>query len=149
MGIKIIAQNKRAGYDFFLEKKYEAGIQLRGTEIKSLRGGKCHITESYVSIDDNGEVWLYNMHIEPYLFGNINNHEERRKRKLLLNKREIVEIQREIGRKGYTIVVTKVYLKKNFAKIEIALAKGKKTWDKRNEKVKKDVERKLRQRMYE
>lgn len=144
-GIKIIAQNKRARYDYFLEKSYEAGLQLKGTEIKSLREGKCHIVESYVEVDERDEVWIHNMHIEAYKFGNINNHQERRKRKLLLNKREILEISRGVQIKGHTIVAVKLYLKRNFAKMEIALAKGKKLYDKRNEKAKRDVERKLRQ----
>ena len=149
MGIKIIAKNKKASYNYSLTEVYEAGIQLRGTEIKSLRAGQCHITEAYVSINADLEVWIYNMYIAPWSHGNVHNHEENRKRKLLLNKKEIVDLYNRIHAGGYTIVPTKLYLKKNLAKLEIALGKGKKLHDKRQDKAKKDVERKLRQKSYD
>ena len=149
MGIKIIAKNKKAGYNYSLAQTYEAGIQLRGTEIKSIRSGQCHITEAYVAIDPSMEVWLYNMYIAHWTYGNVNNHEEIRKRKLLLNKKEIIDISNQVNAGGYAIVPTKVYLKKNLAKMEIALGKGKKLHDKRQDKAKKDIERKLRQKNYD
>lgn len=142
-GIKIIARNKRAGYDFFLEEKYEAGIVLQGTEVKSLRNGKTQINDSYVTIDKAGEAWLYNMHIPQYEYGNIANHAETRKRKLLLNKKEIDYIAKTISQKALTIVLTKVYFKGSNVKIEIALAKGKKLFDKREDKKEKEIQRKM------
>ncbi len=149
MGKKIILKNKRAGYDYQLFDKYEAGLSLVGTEVKSLRTGKGHVTESYITIDKKGEVWIYNMHIPHYEFGNINNHQENRKRKLLLNAQEIVQIDKSMKLKGLTLVPTIVYFKNSYVKIEIALAKGKKLFDKRSDQAKKDVERKLRQGKYE
>lgn len=141
--IKIIAKNKRAGYDFFLEEKFEAGLVLQGTEVKSLRAGKVQINDCYVTIDKNEEAWLYNMLIPHYEFGNISNHQETRKRKLLLSKQEIVAISKSAAQKVQTIIVTKVYFKGSKVKIEIALAKGKKLYDKREDQAKKDIQRKL------
>lgn len=148
-GIKVIAKNKRASYDFALDKKYEAGVSLKGTEVKSLRAGKCIIAESFVTIDNNEECWIYNLNIPHYEFGNITNHEETRKRKLLLNKKEIVEMKKNMAIKGLTIVPTMIYFKGSYVKIEIALGKGKKLFDKRQDNAKKDVERKLRSKNYE
>ena len=147
--MKIIAKNKKASYNYLLSQTYEAGIQLRGTEIKSIRAGQCHITEAYVALDPDMEVWIYNMYVAHWAYGNVNNHEENRKRKLLLNKKEIIQIANEVNAGGYTIVPTKVYLKKNLAKVEIALGKGKKLHDKRQDQAKKDIERKLRQKNYD
>lgn len=149
MGIKIIAKNKRAGYDYFLEEKFEAGLVLQGTEVKSLREGKANINDAFVTIDGQGEAWLYNMTIPHYKFGNITNHEETRKRKLLLNSKEISEIVKNIQLKKLSVVPTAIYFKDSRVKIEIALAKGKKMYDKRDTEAKKDVERKLRQKEYE
>ena len=146
MAIKIIAKNKRASYDYFLEQKYEAGLALKGTEVKSLRLGKVSLAESYIGIDKDFEVWIYNMNIAQYEFGNINNHEEARKRKLLLNKQEISEIYHRMKAESMTIVPTMIYFSKGKIKLEIALAKGKKQHDKRQDKAKKDIERKLQQR---
>ena len=146
MAIKIIAKNKRASYDYALEDKIEAGLVLQGTEVKSLRLGKVSMAESYVAIDDSGEVWIYNMTIPQYEFGNINNHEETRKRKLLLNKKEISDIYHKMQVGSLTIVPTIIYFKQGRIKIEIALAKGKKQHDKRQDQAKKDVQRKLQQR---
>ena len=149
MGIKIITKNKRAGYDYFLEEKFEAGMVLQGTEVKSLREGKCSINEAFVTLDKSKEVWINNMSIPPYQFGTYDNHAETRKRKLLLNATEIEKIERSMATKGQTIVPVKLYFKKSYIKIEIALAKGKKLYDKRQETAKKDIERKLRQGQYE
>lgn len=149
MGIKIIAKNKRASYDYFLEEKYEAGIMLKGTEVKSLRLGKVSIAESYVTIDKSGEAWIYNLNIPQYEFGNIHNQPEGRKRKLLLNKKEIEEIDHQVSAQRLTIVTTKIYFKDSKVKVEIALGRGKKKHDKRQDEAKKDIERKLRQGSYE
>lgn len=149
MGVKIICKNKRAGYDFFLMEKFEAGLVLQGTEIKVLREGKGNINDAYVHIDPQGEAWIYNMQIPHYKFGNIANHEEFRKRKLLLNKSEIAQIVKNIQLQRLTVVPTSLYFKDSRVKIEIALAKGKKMYDKRDSEAKKDVERKLRRQEYE
>jgi SsrA-binding protein len=111
MGFKIIAQNKKAGYDYFLQEKFEAGLELQGTEVKSLRAGKVSIMEAYVSIDKKFEAWLYNMTIPHYEFGNINNHKECRKRKLLLHKKEIIKIEHLIKTQKLTVIPTKIYFK--------------------------------------
>lgn len=149
MGIKIITKNKRAGYDYFLEEKFEAGLVLQGTEVKSLREGKANINDAFVTIDGHGEAWIQNMTIPHYKFGNITNHEETRKRKLLLNAKEINEIVKNIQLKKLTVVPTALYFKDSRVKIEIALAKGKKMYDKRETEAKRDVDRKLRQKDYE
>lgn len=149
MGIKIITKNKRAGYDYQLGDKYEAGLVLTGTEVKSLRAGKAKISESFIIIDQAGEAWIQNMYIAHYEFGNISNHDETRKRKLLLNSKEIQQIAHDTAAKGLTIVPTILYFKGSRVKIEISLAKGKKIYDKRQDQAKKDVERKIRQGSYE
>ncbi len=149
MGMKIIAQNKKAGFDFFLMEKFEAGLELKGTEVKSLRLGKVTISEAYITVDSKLETWIYNMNIPHYEFGNINNHQETRKRKLLLNKKEILHIEELQKTQKLTIIPTKIYFKDSKVKIEIALAKGKKLHDKRADSAKKDVERKLRRGNYE
>jgi SsrA-binding protein len=149
MGIKIICKNQRAGYDYFLEEKYECGIALLGTEVKSMRQGKGIINEAFVVIDSNGEAWLQNATIPHYDFGNINNHPETRKRKLLLKREEIQQIEKKMATKGYTLIPLALYFKDSLVKCEIALAKGKKLFDKRDTAAKKDVERKLRQGQYE
>lgn len=149
MGVKIICKNQRAGYDYFLEEKYECGVALAGTEVKSLRNGKGKIDEAYVAIDSAGEVWLQNATIPHYEFGNINNHPETRKRKLLLKREEIIQIEKKMATKGYTIIPLALYFKDSLVKCEIALAKGKKLFDKRDSAAKKDVERKLRQGQFE
>lgn len=146
MGIKIIAKHKRASYDYFLEEKFEAGLTLVGTEVKSLRAGKVSIAEAWVDIDKNGEAWIQNMTIPHYEFGNINNHNETRKRKLLLHKKEIEKLLHQVKAQRMTIVPTMIYFKGSYVKMEIALGRGKKQHDKRQDKAKKDVERKLKQR---
>lgn len=149
MGIKIICKNQRAGYDYFLEEKYECGVSLMGTEVKSLRLGKGIINEAFVTIDSQGEVWLQNATIPHYEFGNINNHPETRKRKLLLRREEIHQIEKKMATKGYTVIPLALYFKDSLVKCEIALAKGKKLFDKRDTTAKRDVERKIRQGQFD
>ena len=149
MGIKVIVKNSRAGYDFFLEEKYEAGIVLVGTEVKSLRNGKANLAEAFVTVDSDGEAWIHNLNIPHYAFGNVNNHEENRKRKLLLHRDEINAINKRMAQKALTLIPTQLYFKDSRVKCEIALAKGKKLYDKRDASAKKDLDRKLRQGNYE
>lgn len=137
---KIIANNKKAFYDYFIEDKYEAGIELVGTEVKSLRMDKCSIKEAFVRIQ-KGEVFIYGMHISPYEKGNIFNRDPLRARKLLLHRYEIRKIEGQIAQKGYTLVPLNVYLKGSLMKVEIGLAKGKKQYDKRQDIAKKDQRR--------
>ena len=139
-GEKLIANNKKAYHDYFIEEKYEAGLVLHGTEVKSLRQGHCSIKESFISIDD-GEVYIQHMHINPYEKGNIFNKDPLRTRKLLLHKSEIRKILGKFKEKGYTIVPLKVYFSGSKVKIEIALARGKKLYDKRDSIAKKDQQR--------
>ena len=138
--IKLIANNKKAYHDYFVEEKYEAGIALHGTEVKSLRMGKCSIKESFVRIQ-NGEVFIYGMNISPYEKGNIFNKDPLRIKKLLLHRYEINKIDGKIAEKGYTLVPLKVYFKGSLTKVEIGLAKGKKLYDKRHDIAKKDQRR--------
>ena len=137
---KLIANNKKASHEYFLEEKYEAGISLHGTEVKSVRMGKCSIKEAYVHIE-HGEVILYGCHIAPYEKGNIFNRDPLRPKKLLLHKSEIRKLMHGAKEAGYTIVPVSVYLKGSLVKVEIALAKGKKLYDKRADIAKKDVRR--------
>lgn len=137
---KLIANNKKARHDYFIEETYEAGIALHGTEVKSLRMGKCSIKEAFVRID-KGEVFVYNMHISPYEKGNIFNKDPLRIRKLLLHKNEINKLSGQIAQQGYTIVPLNVYFSNSLVKIEIGLAKGKKLYDKRQDIAKKDQRR--------
>ena len=138
--IKLIANNKKAHHDYFLEEKYEAGVELHGTEVKSLRMGKCSIKESFIRIE-NGEVFIYGMHISPYEKGNIFNKDPLRVRKLLLHKSEINKLIGKTKEKGMAIVPLKVYFKGSLVKVEIGLAKGKKLYDKRQDIAKKDQQR--------
>ena len=139
-GIRLIANNKKAYYDYFIEDTYEAGIELAGTEVKSMRMGKCSIKESFIQID-RGEVFVYGMHISPYEKGNIFNKDPLRTRKLLLHQYEIRKIAGKIAEKGYTLVPLKVYFKGSLVKVEIGIAKGKKLYDKRQDIAKKDQKR--------
>jgi len=140
-GEKLIANNKKAYHDYFIKDTYEAGIELFGTEVKSLRMGKCSLKESFIRIDNKGEVIVYGMHISPYEKGNIFNKDPLRPRKLLLHKYEINKLKAEIEQKGFTIVPLKVYFKDGLAKVEIGLAQGKKLYDKRETLAKKDQQR--------
>ncbi len=137
---KLIANNKKARHDYFLEENYETGIALHGTEVKSLRMGKCSIKESFIRIE-NGEVIIYGMHISPYEKGNIFNKDPLRPKKLLMHKSEIRKLQGKIQEKGYTLVPVEVYFKGGLVKVQIALAKGKKLYDKREDIARKDQRR--------
>ena len=139
-GIRLIANNKKAYHDYFIEDTYEAGIELVGTEVKSLRMGRCSIKESFVQIE-KGEVFVWGMHISPYEKGNIFNKDPLRVRKLLLHSYEIRNIEGKIREKGYTLVPLKVYFKGSLVKVEIGVAKGKKLYDKRQDIAKKDQRR--------
>ena len=139
-GTKLIANNKKAFHDYFIEEKYEAGIALHGTEVKSLRMGRCSVKESFIRID-NGEVMIYGMHISPYEKGNIFNKDPLRIRKLLLHRHEINKMQGRIAERGYTLVPLQVYFRDSLVKVEIGLAKGKKLYDKRQDIAKKDQRR--------
>jgi len=134
---KLIANNKKAYHDYFIEDTYEAGIALHGTEVKSIRMGRCSIKEAFIQID-RGEVYVHNMHISPYEKGNIFNKDPLRVKKLLLHKSEINKLNGGVSIKGYTIVPLTVYLKKGLVKVSIGLAKGKKLYDKREAIAKKD-----------
>lgn len=137
---KLVANNKKAYHDYFIEEKFECGIVLHGTEVKSLRMGKCSIKEAFIRIE-NGEVYAYGMNISPYEMGNIFNKDPLRPKKLLLHKAEINKLNGAVTRDGYTIVPLQVYFSRGRAKIEIALAKGKKLYDKRADIAKKDQRR--------
>lgn len=139
----ILAKNKKAFHDYFIEEKLEAGIELMGTEVKSVKAGKISIKESFVRIIRN-EIFIMNMHITPYEFGNINNVPESRVRKLLLSRREINKWEAKIKEQGYTIMPLSVYTKQRLVKVEIALAKGKKLHDKRETLKRKDIDRNLK-----
>lgn len=140
--IKLIANNKKAYHDYFIEDTYEAGISLVGTEVKSLRMGKCSVKESFIKIE-KGEMLVYGMHISPYEKGNIFNKDPLRPRKLLLHKYEINKMAGKMAEKGYTIVPLKVYFKGSLVKVEVGLARGKKLYDKRQDMAKKDAKREM------
>ncbi|WP_331665996.1 SsrA-binding protein SmpB [Lacrimispora sp.] len=140
--IKLIANNKKAYHDYFIDEKFEAGIELAGTEVKSIRMGKCSVKESFVRID-KGEVYVYGMNISPYEKGNIFNKDPLRVRKLLLHRAEIGKLDAKIAQKGYTLVPLQVYFKGSLVKVEIGLARGKKLYDKRDDIAKKDQKREL------
>ena len=139
-GFKLLANNKKAYYDYFIEDKWEAGIELFGSEVKSIRMGKVSIKESYIKIE-KGEVFVYNMHVSPYEKGNIFNRDPIRVRKLLLHRAEINKLTGKTAEQGYTIVPLQVYIKNGLCKVEIGLAKGKKLYDKRDSIAKKDLRR--------
>ncbi|QHA01682.1 SsrA-binding protein SmpB [Dehalobacter restrictus] len=141
-GIKVIAENRKARHDFFVEDSYEAGIILTGTEIKSIRAGRVNLKDSYAEII-KGEVWLNQMHISPYEQGNRFNHDPLRKRKLLLNRTEIIKMGDRVKLQGMTLVPLKIYLKHGMAKIELGLCKGKKTYDKRDDLAERDAKRQM------
>ncbi|NMB43507.1 MAG: SsrA-binding protein SmpB [Clostridiales bacterium] len=138
--MKIVAKNKKARHDYFIEEIFEAGIELRGTEVKSLRMGKCSIKEAFVRVI-NGEVFIMNMNISPYEKGNIFNTDPVRVRKLLLHRAQINKLIGKVAQQGYTIVPLSIYFRGSLAKVEIALAKGKKLYDKRQDIAKKDQRR--------
>ena len=139
---KLVANNKKAYFDYFIEETYECGIELVGTEVKSVRMGKCSVKEAYVRIR-NGEVWVYGMHISPYEKGNIFNKDPLRERRLLMHRQEIRKLASRVEQQGYTLVPLKVYLHGSLVKVEIGLAKGKKLYDKRESIAKKDQKREM------
>ena len=142
MSFKVVATNRKARHDYFLSDTYEAGISLKGSEIKSIRAGQISIKEAYIQIE-NFEAWLMNAHIAPYKQASYLGHEPRRKRKLLLHRKEIADLWDDVRKKGVTIVPTRVYLKNGRAKIEIAIGRGKKQYDKRHEIAKRDAQREM------
>ncbi|MGI6162078.1 MAG: SsrA-binding protein SmpB [Christensenellales bacterium] len=139
-GIKICAQNRKARFDYFIEDRFEAGIALSGTEVKSIRQGKVNLKDSYANVY-KGEMYLYNMHISPYEQGNIFNRDPLRVRKLLMHKREISRLGGHIQQDGYALIPLSLYLKEGRVKVELALAKGKKLYDKRHAKAEQDAKR--------
>jgi SsrA-binding protein len=142
MDVKVVATNRKATHEYFLGERYEAGLALTGSEIKSVRAGQISLAEAYVQIDGL-EAWLMDSHIAPYEHSGIFNHEPRRPRKLLLHRNEINRLWNDVRKKGITVIPTKVYLKKGLAKVEIAVAKGKKLYDKRQAIAKRDTEREI------
>lgn len=139
---KVVADNRKARHDFHIEETFEAGLVLQGTEVKSLRAGKANLRDSFARVD-KGEAWVHNMHISPYEQGNIHNHDPKRTRKLLLHKAEINKLIGKVQQKGLTLVPLKLYFIRGKAKIEIALAKGKKLHDKRQDIAEKDAKREI------
>jgi SsrA-binding protein len=139
---KVVATNRKAAHDYFLEDRLEAGIALRGSEIKSIRAGRVSLKEAYVRIED-GEAWLVNAHIAPYDPASLQNHDPRRRRKLLLHRRQIRRAFEDLKQRGYTLVPTRLYLKRGRAKLEIALAKGKRQYDKRRALAKREAAREI------
>ncbi len=148
MGIKVIATNRKARHEYFLLDTYEAGLVLKGSEIKSIRAGQVSLAQAYISLDGN-EAWLINSHIAPYNEASHNNHDPLRKRKLLLHRSEIRKLSDKVIQKGATVIPLRLYLKDGKAKIEIALAKGKKQYDKRAEIAKRDAIREMDRRYKE
>ena len=139
---KLVANNKKAYHDYFIDEKFEAGIELYGTEVKSIRMGKCSIKESFIRVE-KGEIYIYGMHISPYEKGNIFNKDPLRVRRLLLHKREIIKLDGKMAEQGMTIVPLQVYFKGSLVKDEIGLARGKKLYDKRQDIAKKDQKREI------
>ncbi|HEV3310973.1 MAG TPA: SsrA-binding protein SmpB [Chloroflexota bacterium] len=141
-GIKVIAGNRRAFHDYFIEEKIEAGMSLTGTEIKSVRLGRVNLREAYATID-RGEAWLVGAHIAPYEHGNRYNHEPTRSRKLLLHKDQIASLAGKVGRPGFTLIPLQVYLKRGRAKVELGLGRGKRSFDKRESIARRDAQREM------
>lgn len=142
-GTKLVAQNRRARFDYHLDDRYEAGIELTGTEVKSLRNGKASIVEGWVKIDEDGQAWLMQATIPPYELGNRNNHHPTRERKLLLHRHEIDRLGRAVAAKGVSLVPTRIYFKRGIAKLEFAVARGKNVADKRATAKKRDAQREI------
>ena len=141
-GSRLIANNKKAYFDYFIEDTYEAGIALAGTEVKALRMGHCSIKESYVGIED-GEIYIYQMHISPYEKGNIFNKDPRRTRRLLMHRREIMRLAAKVQQDGYALIPLSLYFRGPRVKVELALAKGKKLYDKREAAAQRDAKREM------
>ncbi len=147
-GIKVVSENRKAFHDYFVEERVEAGIILTGTEIKSVRNSRVNLKDSYARLED-GELWLYQMHISPYEQGNRFNHDPLRKRKLLLHRSEIVKLIGKIQLQGLTLIPIKMYLKHGLAKIELAVCRGKKNYDKRQDMAEKDAKREIERHLRE
>ncbi|HEX8458424.1 MAG TPA: SsrA-binding protein SmpB [Pyrinomonadaceae bacterium] len=146
--VKVLLTNRAAHHEYHILQTYEAGVVFKGTEVKSVRAGQIQLKESYVAVRD-GEAWLFNAHISPYAYGNRDNHEATRTRKLLLHRREIDKLAQEATTKGMTLVVTRVYVKKGRVKFEIGVARGKKLYDKRETEMRRTVERETRAQLKE
>ena len=147
-GVKVACENRKAFHDYFIHETYEAGLVLVGTEVKSLREGRANLKDSYATIKD-GEVWLENLHISPFKEGNLFNHDPLRKRKLLLHKKEITKLFSQTREKGFTLIPLKIYFKNGRAKLALALASGKKNYDKRESLAKKDAKREVERALKE
>jgi SsrA-binding protein len=148
-GFKVVARNRKAYHDYAIEDTIEAGLVLIGSEIKSIRDGRVNLRDSYAAIDDNGEVWLHNAHVAPYDPASRFGHEPRRSRKLLLHKRQIARLQNRVQAKGYTLIPLRMYIRDNRAKVELALARGKRQYDKRAAIAKREDDRRVRRAMRE
>ncbi len=148
MSERTVATNRKAKRDYHIEETLEAGIVLKGTEIKSVRAGQVSLNEAFVLIDDNLEAWLVDAYIAPYRHGSHYNHDPRRKRKLLLHKKEILRLWNRVREKGMTIIPLRMYIKNGLAKVEIALARGKKKYDKRAEIARKEAEREIQRALF-
>jgi SsrA-binding protein len=148
-GLKVVARNRKAYHDYSIEDTVEAGLVLIGSEIKSIRDGRVNLRDSYATIDDYGEVWLHNTHVAPYDPASRFGHEPRRTRKLLLHKRQIARLQTQVQAKGYTLIPLRMYIRDNLAKVELALARGKRQYDKRAAIAKRDDERRVRRAIRE
>ncbi len=144
--LKTVAQNRKARHDYFVEESYECGIELRGTEVKSIRLGKCNLKDCYASVE-KGEMWVHGMHISPYEKGNIFNTDPIRPKKLLLHKAEIRKLEQAVMQKGLTLIPLSVYLKQGRMKLQLGLCKGKKNYDKRDDMAKRDAEREIERSM--
>ncbi|MFN2490108.1 MAG: SsrA-binding protein SmpB [Actinomycetota bacterium] len=145
-GTKLIAQNRKARHEYHIEDTVEAGLALMGTEVKSCRDGRVSLTEAYASIN-NGEAWLLQCHISPYSHGNRENHDPMRARKLLLHRNEIARLEQKVAQEGRTVVPLRLYFRHGLAKVELAVARGKKTYDKRASIAERDAERRMRQQV--
>ena len=141
--MKIVATNRKATHDYFIEQKFEAGIQLKGTEIKSIRQSKSNINDAFIQVK-NGELFVINMFISQYEYGNLFNHDETRTRKLLMHKKEILKLESKSKEDGYSLIPLKLYIEKGLAKLEIAIAKGKKTYDKRESLKERDQQMRIK-----
>ena len=148
-GVKGIAQNRKARHDYFVEETHEAGLELRGTEVKSMRMGRCNLKDSFAQVDKNGELFVHGMHISPYEQGNIFNTDPLRPKKLLMHKSEIRKLQQQVMQKGLTLVPLSVYFRDARVKVEVGLCKGKKNYDKREAAAKRDAKREIDRTMKE
>ena len=147
-GIKLVAKNPKAYHDYFVEEKYEAGIELAGTEVKSIRAGTMHLKEAWCQIQD-GELWIKQMHVSPYEHGNLFNRDPVRPRRLLMHRREIMSLLGKVKQDGYALIPLSVYLKNSHVKVELGLCKGKKLYDKREDAAKRDAKRQIDRAMKE